>query len=83
MLVPSNATAEAIEKMQQQNFSYQNQLDTLTALMADNERLIQELLPAGTWEEVEDPDTTDTPDGEGLLPTPFPPPTNPELDTTS
>jgi len=83
MLVPTNATAEAIEKMQQQNFGYQSQLDTLTALLEDNERLILELSPAATWEEVEDPDTSDTDPEDGLLDIPFPPPINPELDTTS
>lgn len=83
MLIPTNATAEAIVKMQQQNFGYQSQLDTLTDLLADNERLILELSPAATWEEVEDPDTSDTNPEDGLLPTPFPAPTNPDLDITS
>lgn len=78
MLIPTNATAEAIVKMQQQNFGYQSQIETLTALLEDNERLILELSPDATWQEVEDPDVSDTNPEDGLLPTPFPPPTDPE-----
>lgn len=68
MLIPTNAPAEAIVKMQQENFGYQSQIDSLTSFVENNNRLIEELQPLATWDEVADVDTTDNQIEDGYAP---------------
>ena len=75
MLVPTNAPAETIVKMQRENFGYESQIESLTKFLEDNNRLIEELEPLATWDEieyVEEPE--DTAPEEGLAPPVEPPP---------
>lgn len=68
MLIPTNAPAETIVKMQQENFGYQSQIESLSKFLEKNNRLIEELEPLATWQEVEDIDTTDNEIEDGLAP---------------
>jgi hypothetical protein len=74
MLVPTNAPAETIVKMQQENFGYESQIESLSSFLENNNRLIEELEPLATWEKVEDVEEPDTDPEEGLAPPVEPPP---------
>lgn len=67
MLVPTNAPAETIDKLNSENYGYNQQIITLSEWIADNERIVSELTPLATWEEVvEEPLPADL--GDGLAP---------------
>lgn len=67
MLVPTNAPAETIDKLNKENYGYTQQINTLSEWVADNERIISELTPIATWEDVvEEPLPADP--GDGLAP---------------
>lgn len=67
MLVPTNAAAETIDKLTRENYGYTQQINTFTEWVADNERIITELTPIATWEEIVDEPLPVDP-GDGLAP---------------
>ena len=67
MLEPTNAPAETIDKLNRENYGYTQQIATLTSWVEDNERIIVELTPLATWQDVvEEPLPADV--GDGLAP---------------
>ena len=68
MRVPTNAPAEAIVQMEKQNFGYESQIETVTNLLEQNKRIIEDLEELATWDEVEEIDTTDNEIEDGLAP---------------
>jgi hypothetical protein len=68
MRVPTNAPAEAIVQMEKQNFGYESQIETVTDLLEQNKRIIEDLEELATWDEVEEIDTTDNEIEDGLAP---------------
>jgi hypothetical protein len=68
MRVPTNAPAEAIVQMEKQNFGYESQIETMTDLLEQNKRIIEDLEELATWDEVEEIDTTDNEIEDGLAP---------------
>jgi hypothetical protein len=75
MLIPTNAPAQAIIKMQQENFGYQSQIDSVTKFINENNQIIEDLQKLATWDEVEDVEEPDTNPADGLAPPVDPPPT--------
>jgi hypothetical protein len=73
MLIPTNAPAQAIVKMQQENFGYQSQIDSVTKFMDENNQIIEELQKLATWDEIEDVEEPDTNPEDGLAPPVDPP----------
>lgn len=51
MLVPTNDIAKTVQKMQEDNVIFQEQIDLFSARIQGNNAAIEQLSPAATWEE--------------------------------
>lgn len=55
MKIPTNSSAENIDRLTAQNEQHTFIIAHATKEMADNNLIIEALMPAATWEEIPDP----------------------------